>query len=62
MELDLLKVKKRAKSKAQLAAIAENKLKLADRIFIDHRPTSINERLHYGDYEGDFIVSGKNGS
>jgi len=34
---------------------------LQDRIFIDKRPKSIDNRRHFGDWEGDFIVSGKNG-
>lgn len=57
-DLDLEKVKKRKKKHAS----AHTNIGLEDRIFIDERPTSINERLHYGDYEGDFIVSGKDGS
>ena len=35
---------------------------LEDRIFIDQRPQYINSRRRIGDMEGDFIVSGKNGS
>ena len=35
---------------------------LADRTFIDQRPKSIDNRRYYGHWEGDFIVSGKNGS
>lgn len=34
---------------------------LADRIFIDRRPKIIDKRRRFGDWEGDFIVSGKNG-
>jgi len=34
---------------------------LEDRVFIDRRPKIINRRLKYGDWEGDFIVSGKQG-
>lgn len=34
---------------------------LADRIFIDQRPKIIDKRRRFGDWEGDFIVSGKNG-
>lgn len=34
---------------------------LKDRVFIDNRPKIINKRQRYGDWEGDFIVSGKNG-
>lgn len=36
--------------------------KLKNRIFIDERPKSVENRTHFGDWEGDFIVSGKNGS
>lgn len=36
-------------------------LKLQDRIFIDQRPKIIDKRRRFGDWEGDFIVSGKNG-
>lgn len=35
--------------------------RIADRIFIDKRPTHINKRQHIGDMEGDFVVSGKGG-
>lgn len=34
---------------------------LVDRIFIDKRPSNINNRRHIGDCEGDFVVSGKDG-
>ena len=46
-ELDLHRIKKRAKRTKE----QKERMKLEDRIFIDQRPTSINERLHYGDYE-----------
>lgn len=35
--------------------------KLKNRIFIDKRPQIINQRERYGDWEGDFISSGKQG-
>jgi len=35
---------------------------LTDRIFIDQRPRIVDTRARYGDWEGDFIVSGRNGS
>jgi len=35
---------------------------LKDRIFIDQRPKIIDKRRRFGDWEGDFIVSGKGGS
>lgn len=34
---------------------------LKDRVFINERPKSINNRARVGDLEGDFIVSGKDG-
>lgn len=34
---------------------------LQDRIFIDKRPKNIGKRRFFGDWEGDFIVSGRNG-
>ena len=34
---------------------------LTDRVFIDKRPQSIGNRRNFGDWEGDFIVSAKNG-
>lgn len=35
--------------------------KLEGRRFIDQRPKIVDERKRFGDWEGDFIVSGKNG-
>jgi len=35
--------------------------KLENRIFIDQRPVIINQRERYGDWEGDFVCSGKQG-
>jgi IS30 family transposase len=35
---------------------------ISDRVFIDKRPSNINMRRHVGDCEGDFVVSGKDGS
>lgn len=35
---------------------------LTDRVFIQDRPKIIEKRRRFGDWEGDFIVSGKNGS
>ncbi|MDD3195252.1 MAG: hypothetical protein PHU68_05575, partial [Paludibacter sp.] len=34
---------------------------LKDRVFIQNRPKIIGKRRRFGDWEGDFIVSGKNG-
>lgn len=36
--------------------------KLENRIFIDQRPKIVEKRGRFGDWEGDFIVSGKSGS
>lgn len=38
------------------------KAPLSNRVFIDQRPQIVGERARFGDWEGDFIVSGKNGS
>lgn len=35
--------------------------KLTDRTFIDKRPEIINKRERFGDWEGNFLVSGKDG-
>lgn len=35
---------------------------ITDRIFIDERPKIVDMRRRFGDWEGDFIVSGKNGT
>lgn len=35
--------------------------KLKDRVFIDKRPEITNKKGRFGDWEGDFIVSGKSG-
>jgi len=34
---------------------------IKDRIFIDKRPKIVDKRRRFGDWEGDFIVSGKSG-
>ena len=36
--------------------------KLKNRTFIDQRPKIVEKRGRFGDWEGDFIVSGRNGS
>lgn len=38
-----------------------SKKKLSERTFIDQRPRHINQRMHIGDAEADFILSGKSG-
>lgn len=35
---------------------------LTDRVFIDQRPKIVEKRARFGDWEGDFIVSGRSGS
>jgi IS30 family transposase len=35
---------------------------IPNRTLIDKRPKSVESRAYFGDWEGDFIVSGKNGS
>ena len=52
-ELELLKKKKPKSKKPKV-------LQLAGRVFIDERPQYIDTRERYGDWEGDFIVSGGN--
>ena len=47
------------KKKKQKTAYKTEQLK--DRVFIDQRPKIIDKRRRFGDWEGDFIVSGKNG-
>lgn len=39
-----------------------NNKKLSERTFIDKRPRHINERMHIGDTEADFILSGRSGT
>ena len=36
--------------------------KLQDRVFIENRPKIIDEKQRFGDFEGDFIVSGRDGT
>jgi IS30 family transposase len=38
-----------------------SKKKLSERTFIDQRPHHINKRMHIGDTEADFILSGRSG-
>lgn len=51
-ELGLAKQKRKKKCQRIMT-------KLEDRVFIDQRPESANNRSQYGHWEGDFIVSGK---
>ncbi len=41
---------------------ATKKAPLENRVFIDERPRIVGKRGRFGDFEGDFIVSGKNGN
>ena len=54
LEAELKKFKKK-RGKKKRAKVIE----LEGRIFIDQRPKSVDARRYYGDWEGDFIVSGK---
>ena len=36
-------------------------IQLKDRVFIDQRPDIVDDRARFGDWEGDFIVSGRSG-
>lgn len=49
------------KGRKRKPKITQKVLKLQDRVFIDQRPKIIDKRRRFGDWEGDFIVSGKNG-
>lgn len=51
-ELKLLKKKRQKKHRKKV-------VQLEGRVFIDERPKSVNTREYFGDWEGDFIVSGK---
>ncbi len=39
----------------------EKVVQLKNRTFIDKRPEIINNRVRFGDWEGDFVLSGRNG-
>ncbi|MDP2820757.1 MAG: IS30 family transposase [bacterium] len=49
------------KGKKKKPRTASKTEQLKDRVFIDKRPKIIEKRRRFGDWEGDFIVSGKNG-
>jgi len=53
-ELKLLKRKRGTKKRLKV-------MQLEGRVFIDKRPKTIDAREYFGDWEGDFIVSGKGG-
>ena len=54
LEAELQKLKRKRPKKARKKVV-----QLEGRIFIDERPKSVNTREYFGDWEGDFIVSGK---
>lgn len=54
LEAELRKLKKKRQKKGRKKVI-----QLEGRIFIDERSKSVNAREYFGDWEGDFIVSGK---
>lgn len=50
------------KGKRRKPQTASQVRKLENRIFIDQRPKIVEKRGRFGDWEGDFIISGRNGS
>ena len=58
-DLNLHKIKKRGKKKQEWLESGEILSNWDQRIFIDDRPIATNERLLFGDWEWDFIVSPK---
>ena len=54
LESELRKLKKKRGKKKRTKVI-----ELEGRVFIDQRPKSVDSRRYFGDWEGDFIVSGK---
>ncbi len=54
LESELRKLK-RKRGKNQRKKVVE----LEGRVFIDERPKSVDDRRYFGDWEGDFVVSGK---
>lgn len=55
LESELKLLKKKRKGKKGRTKVVQ----LEGRIFIDDRPQSVADRQYFGDWEGDFIVSGK---
>lgn len=51
----------RDKGKKKKGKKREKVTQLENRTFIDDRPRIVGERERFGDWEGDFIISGKNG-
>ena len=56
-ELEYHRSRRKARRKHRRARVQ----KLTDRVFIEKRPLSINNRMRVGHAEADFIVSGKEG-
>jgi len=54
LEAEMKKLKKKRQKKAR-----KKVAQLEGRVFIDERPKSIDAKEYFGDWEGDFIVSGK---
>lgn len=50
------------KGKRRKPKTASRVTRIENRVFIDERPKIIEKRGRFGDWEGDFIVSGRNGS
>lgn len=49
------------KGKKKKPKISQKVSEIKDRVFINKRPKIVDKRRGFGDWEGDFIVSGKNG-
>lgn len=52
----------RYKNKKKKGAKRKKVVQLGDRTFINQRPKIVEKRRRFGDWEGDFIVSGRNGA
>jgi len=57
----LLEKQLRYRGKKRKPVSSRRVIQFQDRIFIDQRPKIVEEKRRFGDWEGDFIVSGKNG-
>ena len=58
----LLELKLRYQGKSKKPTAQTKTTPLESRLFIEKRPPVVNNRERFGDWEADFIVSGKNGS
>lgn len=54
LEAELKKIKRKRTKKGRKKVV-----QLEGRVFIDERPKYVNTREYFGDWEGDFIVSGR---